>query len=499
MTSDDSAFCGIPFRDVRITFLCYLAAHGGILLIPNAIYWDDWTLWNTGSANILDTFRQLGSLFNFFGYLHVAMLAIGPWAYRVLTFFLMYASGFLLYRILELHKWIRNEDRLLIVILFLVSPFYAARVALIDFPYSFCLFLFFLGWYFIGKNRVISLACFFLSFNMESLLVFYLLPVVDYFLRENRIARPYNLIAWGFQKVDFIATPFIWFAIKLVLFKPFGIYAGYNESFRVLNLLRAPVLQAKDLLSLSLPISLLLISAIVCGMAIKRLGIDLRAAGARELRNRYIAIGLLALLAGLFPYWILGDVPTFSEWTSRHQILMPLGAAFLFLGILACCEEGIKPVFWTIYIGAFLALNWSNYAGDVLDWQKQKTIVNFLRSSKDAAAAHLLIFEDSTPNALSRVYRFYEWGGLIKLAYSGGSDKFGINSDQLDQYLRGDFDQYFSVHFNAEEHRRTCRDMLEVIIQGNIFKQVIRTVGVPAPSQCVSPRASAAKETIVGR
>ena len=86
------------FRDIRVTFLCYLAAHGGILLIPNAIYWDDWTLWNTEPATILDSFRQLGSPFNFFGYLHVAMLAIGPWAYRVLTFFLMYASGLLLYR-----------------------------------------------------------------------------------------------------------------------------------------------------------------------------------------------------------------------------------------------------------------------------------------------------------------------------------------------------------------------------------------------------------------
>ena len=128
-------------------------------------------------------------MFNFFGYLHVAMLAIGPWAYRVLTFFLMYASGLLIYRILELQKWIRNEDRLLIVILFLISPFYAARVALVDFPYTFCLFLFFLGWYLIGKNCLASLACFFLSFNMESLLVFYLLPVLDYFFRENNSGR----------------------------------------------------------------------------------------------------------------------------------------------------------------------------------------------------------------------------------------------------------------------------------------------------------------------
>ena len=485
--SEGAVSFGIPFRDIRVTFLWYLAAHGGILLIPNAIYWDDWTLWNTGSAIILDSFRQQGSPFNFLGYLHVAMLAIGPWAYRVLTFFLMYASGLLLYRILGLQNWIRHEDRLLIVILVLVSPFDAARVALVDFPYTLCLFLFFLGWYLIGKSRLASLACFLVSFNMQSLLVFYILPVLDCFFRESSARRLSDLVLWSLRRLDMLLAPFIWFAIKLLFFKPVGIYKGYNEAFHALNLLKAPALQARDLLSLSLPLSLWLIASIICAMSIKRLGIDWHAPAARALRNRYFSIGILALVAGLFPYWILGLVPTFYDWNSRHQILMPLGAAFLFLGLLACCEERIKPLVVTMYVGAFLALNWSNYTGDILDWQKQKTIVNFLRNSKAAASANLLVFDDATPNALSRVYRFYEWGGLIKLAYSGRADKFGINSDQLDQYLRGDLDRYFSVHYNAEDHRRTGRDMVRVIIKGNIFTQSIHTEVATMCPRCASP------------
>lgn len=140
-----------------------------------------------------------------------------------------------------------------------------------------------------------------------------------------------------------------------------------------------------------------------------------------------------------------------------------------------------------MYVGAFLALNWSNYTGDILDWQKQKAIVNFLRNSKAAASANLLVFDDATPNALSRVYRFYEWGGLIKLAYSGRADKFGINSDQLDQYLRGDLDRYFTVHYNAEDHRRTGRDMVRVIIKGDIFTQSIHTEVATMCPQCASP------------
>lgn len=151
-------------RDIKITFLCYLAAHGGIFLILNAVYWDDWTVWNSTPAAVLNEFRQLGSPFNFHGYVHVTMLSLGPWAYRLLTFILMYGTGLLFYKILEFQVWIRSEDRLLLVTLFLIFPFNAARVALIDFPYTLCLFLFFLGWYFIGKNRIASLACFAVSF-----------------------------------------------------------------------------------------------------------------------------------------------------------------------------------------------------------------------------------------------------------------------------------------------------------------------------------------------
>lgn len=474
---DGAIFFRIPLRDIKITFLCYLVAHGGILFILNAIYWDDWTLWNNAPATILDEFRQLGSPFNLYGHIHVGMLAVGPWAYKVLTFLLMYATGILLYRILQLQKWIRNEDRLLIVTLFLISPFNIARVALIDFPYTVCLFSFFLGWYFIGKNRVASLACFALSFCMESLLIFYSLPMLDYYFRETRSGRPSDLIAWSFRKLDFIVLPFIWFAVKVEYFKPFGIHEGYNEAFSAVNLLKTPVLQVWDLLNLSVPVLLSIIAVAVAWMTIKGLGMDMRVLATRIFRNRYLFIGLAALVAGLFPYWILGRVPAFSDWNSRHQILMPLGASFLFLGFLTCVGERLKLSVLAMCAGVFLALNWANYACLFLDWQKQKTIVNFLRNSKEVAAANLLVFDDTTPNALSRYYRFYEWGGLIKSAYSGRSDIFGVSSDQLDQYMRGNYDADFSAFFNAEHHRRQRgEETVSVIIKGNILKQTFDTV-----------------------
>ena len=81
-------------------FLIYTAAHGGILLIPNAIYWDDWTLYRVADDVILDTFRQAGTMFNLVGHLHNILLGVGLWVYKAMTFVLMFLAGVALNRIL---------------------------------------------------------------------------------------------------------------------------------------------------------------------------------------------------------------------------------------------------------------------------------------------------------------------------------------------------------------------------------------------------------------
>ena len=81
-------------------FWTYLIAHGGILFLPNAIYWDDWTLVNVGRHNILGAFEQAGAFLNVTGYMHVGMLSAGPILYRLSTFTLLLANGYLLRQIL---------------------------------------------------------------------------------------------------------------------------------------------------------------------------------------------------------------------------------------------------------------------------------------------------------------------------------------------------------------------------------------------------------------
>ena len=162
-------------------FVLYTLAHGGIFLIPNAIFWDDYTLYEMDDQIILDTFDQLGSIFNFSGYLHVFFLVFGPALYKLLTFVMLFLTGLIFDNILKRYKAINVETRFIIVLLTLVLPFYHARVALIVMPYTLSYFLFFSAWLLMSKQRVVSLALFFISFNTNSLLVFFALPFLDHY------------------------------------------------------------------------------------------------------------------------------------------------------------------------------------------------------------------------------------------------------------------------------------------------------------------------------
>lgn len=463
---------GIPSAHLLAISLFYLAAHGGILLIPNAIYWDDWILWNVDFGVIIDTFRQLGSVFNLFGYLHVALLKAGPWIYRVLTFILVLGSGLFLYRLLEAQKWLQRDHVLLIVIMYLIAPLYAARVALIDFPYTLSLFLFFAAWYATGRNRPVALVLFALSFNTQSLLVFYALPIADWYFRENGQWRMGQALKWASRRLDFMLLPFAWFLVKIVFFKPTGLYEGYNEHFSLVSLAKSPLWQVKDLFRLNQPVFLLAFALALSIFLVRRLNVPLSGGGAAP-RRKYLVIGLVALVAGLFPYWIVGYVPTFSEWASRHQLLMPLGMAIVVLGICVNWDDKLKYLFLALAFSLSIAMNWTNYIQLFMDWQKQKRVVEFLKASPLVAEAKLVLFDDETPNALSRAYRFYEWNGMLKLAHPDKPGKFGIGSNELDAYRQGSFDDRFTGHYNAEGHRREDQKPVVVLIRGTPFKQAI--------------------------
>jgi hypothetical protein len=425
----------------------YTIAHGGLAFILNAVYWDDWVLYHVPARTVLETFRMAGTFLNWVGYLHVGMQSLGPWAYHALTFVLYFLSGIYLWRVLERHAWIEEQTRLTIVALFLVLPFNIARVAAINFPYAVCYLFFFVGWSALGRFRFLALLSFFIAFNTQSLLVFYALPAFEYFVRT---AKPLSLRAtvdWSKRNVDILLLPFAFWILKKAFFKPYGMYAGYNEHLSFHTIVPSLVAMPSYIVSQRIPMVMLML----CGVPV---GLLLRALPAQRKRHLFFAFGFVALATAIFPYLILGLVPTFTDWTSRHQILMPLGVSLLIAGLGTIIRPPGGGSITQLVISASLAWNISAYYGLYIDEQKQQDLIEFFRSSPQVRNASLVVFDDNAENAIDRKYRFYEWTGLLKKAF-GDETRFAVGLSDLAAYRDGGFDMYFKDYYNAKSHRRT--------------------------------------------
>jgi len=450
----------------------YFFAHFGLLLLGNHPFWDDWILVDAPKEQILETGRQMGLFFNFFGYLHVAMLAVGPWFYRLSTFILYYGIGYYFYLILRRTRLLEERQAFLAAVIFLVLPFNLGRGALCLFPYTLCLFIFMLAWSILPQKRFLSLLLFFISFNTNSLLVFYLLPLVEDF-REFALKslpnQPFTSLVflshcrkYLFSRPATVTLPLVYYITKFLFFRPYGFYLGYNEDFSIFKLLLSPVYQLWYWAGSSIkgyPSSVLVLAVVIVLIVV-----FVRAAKLCLINYWILGISLSILVLGMLPYYILGHVPSFTEWTSRHQLLMPFGFSILVAyGIGVIRPEGLAKKMLIILIALCVLVSAFNSALFRADALKQQAIQRFMANTLDPKKPGLVLIEDKTANALMRTYRFYEVNGMLSRAVNAQSF-FGVPYMEIVDYRQGKYDQYFSPHYNAAAHRRKPYAATSVIL-----------------------------------
>jgi hypothetical protein len=454
--SKDKSIFGIDSASFFSLFIFYSLAHLGLLFILDAVYWDDWTLYNVRSESIFETYKMAGAVFNWVAYLHTSILSLGIWLYKCLTFILMFFTGVLLWKISERISWVDQHSRYILVLLFLVLPLNWARVAIIDFPYTLCYFFFFLAWFLLGKNRPLALLFFLFSFNINSLLVFYSLPILEWYFRHHSFDLK-TLWNWTVSKLDFIAIPFLFWYIKTHFFKPYGLYQGYNESFNLNNLLLTPLQMVQDFLSLKINLFLILIFFAIA--VLKKWPLI-------EQKNnigRFTFSGSIAFLIGCFPYWILGHVPTFFEWTSRHQLLIPLGLSLILVSVIKLSNFKMQNSIVVLVVALSIALNVQIYYELYCDNLKKKQLIELLKKNEDIRNADLIIFDDQTTSPMRTTTRFYEWNGMMKAAF-GNQRHFGINVNETEDFRAGKFNEYFKQELNAGEFEKISPTTLLVKI-----------------------------------
>ena len=411
---DRAGLHGFPWKT---SIILYTISWGWLFIVRDSIWADDWFLFLSFDF----------SLQGFAPWVEIQIEAIkyfGLTFLRSVIFISFLTASVFLFGITRQFSFLSLAQRRLVVLLFLLLPFNTARVALMVFLYSVAYFFFFFGWYLLVSFRPtkishFSLIFFFFSFQMHSMLFFYLLPIAHaFFLSKTKSSK--ECLQWLIKNAGFLLLPFLYWIMRSlywpeeVLYHDVGLDKALGSIYFVLIsgglLLLVFVLQRK-------------LAAIKQSLQI-------------------IFVGLLCIFVGIFAYVLLGVfrsslsffsgyIVTFlgrSDWYSRHQTLQPLGAALLIVGVMGLLPKFLKK--FTKRIQALILMvcvvfNIGVGFEYVVDHSKQKKVISVLKEEGEGKSGIIYQFVDQTTllNARGRAYRERDWKGLIWLAYGVESMK----------------------------------------------------------------------------
>lgn len=473
-----------------------LVAWGAILLAPDAVFWDDWVVLGPDGQGM---YNDNG--LPWMGWINGVLVLAGPWAFTLVSLLATLAVGLLAWEITGRGLQLRPFERVTIAALVMVLPFNSAKVAsaVLD-TYTLSLGLFFVGWYLLVRrtdaaltpSTVIATLALFCSFTTASLLPFVALPVGH--LLFLTIERDRGLVPaalrWAGRYWFVLVAPIAYWLIKTVFFKPSGLYAKYNSFVspgipRTLNELllagafavllaalvvgvvsvvrpRAAASRGFAILAFGVAAGATLLVAI--GFVVTRgaatpiaLGLAVVFAacallymvqairGGPDTAFVLLAalVGLVALALGALPYLLVGKVPSWVEWDSRHQMLLAVGTAIVIVAALRALAgvggarvarvAGVVIVVAATSAALVLSLTY------VADWHKQSQVIRSLAASEEVEAADTVVFVDDAAdfNAVDRTYRYYEYNGWLSTAF-GDHTRLGLDASGVDGYLEGD-------------------------------------------------------------
>jgi len=281
------------------------------------------------------------------------------------------------------------------------------------FHYSQAYFYFFFGWYLLDiskKTSVFLLSCslFFLSFQMHSLILFFILPLF-YFLWQSRSNKE---LAFKLRVALFALLPILYIFGRTLFWSPSNSYhqIEFKDFLTQVELFVVALLALFTLLWACRNSNRDFRFLISLGFLISILGI-----------SPYVMGGFLGAIQNIIPNLLVGTFGR-SDWSSRHLTLLPLGASLLLVGILGqVLRRGSrlkKALFGTLLtICGFINVGFGfEY---VVDYSKQQAVVDELASKSQAPGIDKYKFADQTTllNARARSYRTRDWWGLVWTAY----------------------------------------------------------------------------------
>ena len=395
----------------------YTISYGWFWNVRNSYWADDWFIFAAPSVD-----QTNWDVFGFAPWMRLnedIFNIVGPSWMRLAIFLFFFASGLFVYGISCSFPKLTQFERRSIVLLFLLLPFNSTRVTLMTFHYSQGHFYFFFGWYLLAiskKTSIFLLACalFFLSFQMHSLVIFFVLPLL-YFLRQYRTNQK---IAFKSRLAVLTALPILYVVGRTFFWSSTKVFSStpYYHSF-------------------SLPDIFVLIElwvAVTIAVCLTLLIVRRWSSGSQVL----IFFGFFVSLLGISAYVLYEKMGarqdilinffmmTFarSAYGPRHLILQPLGISLILVGIFSVLQirrDRPRNYFFGVLLSICVFLNLGSGFEFVVDYSKQQVVVEELVSSGRVVGVDEYMFADQSGllNAKGRIYREKDWWGLVWTAY----------------------------------------------------------------------------------
>lgn len=238
-----------------------------------------------------------------------------------------------------------------------------------------CVLLFWLAWVLVSRlpdltgslaivARIIALATFFVSFDLNSnLVMFYAVALVIIGLRIPDF-RSTTLLTWlprgAVRHADFLVLPIVFWFWKTLFTPTSGFYAtGYNQpSLAPARLATGYMSMATDFVFRGLigffwsPAWVLggLLAGLLTAVVLqRRQANELIPARPTSLGLRLFGLGVFALLAAAFPYVAVNQGLATEGWLTRNCILCPLPVSMILVGLLLIansCWSNRSPRPW---------------------------------------------------------------------------------------------------------------------------------------------------------
>lgn len=460
-------------KEWSIFFITYFFSFG-LMLFNKGLFWDDWTIYGNTRQNLIQIFSMTG--LSGVGYAHSFLLSttFPVFMYRVIIFIAFFLSGLCLNGVLKKVRQIDSVSRIYLVLLFLLFPLNNLRFEIIMLFSSLCYLSFYAGWWatqkYLGNGiilwRLFSLCLFLIAMVTYSIVMFYaiILIYIIYLETEGRgLARTQCAKILIKKYPDYVLIPLIAIFCRFTIFTPYGMYVKYNEiqfSTLIHALLFTPAalwMSFTETLSRTLSLSgTVLVSTVIVLSLIKAVKNPfpplLDRAG---FETKGILLGVVVLFLGVFPYLAVGKAPSFEDASTRHQLLMPLGCAFIFFyGIIYLFRQlnlrnELMHFFLCLVLASFTVKNIHDYLSFQRDWYKQVSLIRQFQKSDVIKENSSFLVDDMTIdlNANKRFYRSYDFSGLFRFAYNDGKSRYAVyNKEYLKNPGNVEHD-YFLMQF----------------------------------------------------